>query len=58
MVDAGIRRRLNAIIVLQLLLIALALPGSGPAFVLLVALLVFYVIFFGVSILERRPGED
>lgn len=56
--DAGIQRRLDVIIALQLLLLALVLPGGGPAIALLVgALIAFYAIFFGVSILERRPGE-
>jgi len=57
--DAGIRRRLDVIIALQLLLLALVLPGGGPAIALLVgAGLAFYVIFFGVSTLERQPAED
>jgi len=57
--DAGIRRRLDAIIILQVLLIALALPG-GPGIALLIgaALAVFIVLWATVSLLARSPGED
>jgi len=59
MADPSIRRRLDAIIALQLLLLALALPGGSAIALLIGAALALYVIFFGtISFLAREPSED
>lgn len=54
--DVGIRRRLDAIIALQLLVFALALPGGPGLAVVIGMLLALYVAFRAtVSLLQRTP---
>jgi len=54
--DAGIRRRLNAIIVLQVLLLVLALPG-GPGVAVVIGMLLALLVaaWATISVLERNP---
>ncbi|WP_256390938.1 hypothetical protein [Natronoarchaeum rubrum] len=56
--DAGIRRRLDAIIALQLLLLVLALPGGPEIPMLIASLLVVSLVIWAIASLLARAVED
>jgi len=58
MADAGIRRRLDAIIALQLLLLVLALPGGPGTGMLIGELLVVSLVIWAMASLLARAVED